>query len=103
MSEPKGRVVFLVDLKPGAEEAFLAAYEQIRHEVAGGVDGHLVDQVCRLRGDGGQWLITSEWRRLEHFLDWERSDGHRELAKPLRECIAGARSLQFDVIAETRS
>ena len=103
MSEPKGRVVFLIDLKPGAEEAFLAAYEQIRHEVAGGVDGHLVDQVCRLRGDDDRWLITSEWQRLEHFLDWERSDGHRELAKPLRDCIASARSLQFDVVEETRS
>ena len=100
---PKGRVVFLIDLKPGAEDAFLAAYEQIRHEVASGVDGHLVDQVCRVREGGDQWLITSEWQRLEHFLDWERSDEHRELARPLRECIASARSLKFDVVEETRS
>jgi heme-degrading monooxygenase HmoA len=100
---PKGRVVFLIELKPGAEEAFLAAYEQIRHEVAGGVAGHVADQVCRLRGDARQWLITSEWERLEHFLEWERSDGHRELARPLRECIARARSLKFDVVEETRS
>jgi heme-degrading monooxygenase HmoA len=103
MSEHKGRVVFLIDLKPGAEEAFLAAYEQIRGQVAGSVSGHLVDQVCRLRDGGDQWLITSEWQRLEHFLAWERSDDHRELAKPLRECIASARSLKFDVVEETRS
>ena len=56
-----------------------------------------------MRGDDDRWLITSEWQRLEHFLDWERSDGHRELAKPLRDCIASARSLQFDVVEETRS
>jgi heme oxygenase (mycobilin-producing) len=99
----KGRVVFLIELKPGAEAAFLAAYEQIRHEVAGGVPGHVADQVCRLRDDPVQWLITSEWERLEDFLDWERSDGHRELARPLRECIARARSLKFDVVEETRS
>jgi len=99
----KGRVVFLIELKPGAEEAFLAAYERIRHQVARGVRGHVADQVCRLRDDAAQWLITSEWERLEHFLEWERSDGHRELARPLRECIAGARSLKFDVVEETRS
>jgi heme oxygenase (mycobilin-producing) len=103
MSATKGRVVFLIELKPSAEDAFLAAYEQIRHAVAGGVGGHLVDQVCRPRDEAGRWLITSEWERLEDFLAWERSDDHRELAKPLRDCIASARSLKFDVIEETRS
>jgi heme-degrading monooxygenase HmoA len=102
MSARKGRVVFLIQLKPGAEEAFLAAYERIRHDVAGGVPGHVADQVCRLRGEEDSWLITSEWETLERFLEWERSDGHRELARPLRECIASARSLKFDVVAETR-
>lgn len=103
MPTRKGRVVFLIELKSGAQEAFLAAYEQIRHEVAHGVTGHLVDQVCRLRDDADTWMITSEWEQLERFLEWERSDGHRELARPLRECIASARSLKFDVVAETRS
>ena len=96
-----GRVVFLIELEPGAEQAFLAAYEQIRHEVAAGVPGHIVDQVCRQRDTPGGWLITSEWESLEHFIAWERSDGHRELAAPLRACIASARSLKFDLVAET--
>ena len=104
MPTAKGRVVFLIDLKPGARDRFLAAYERIRHDVAEGVPGHLVDQVCRLReGDDTSWLITSEWESLEHFLEWERSDALRDLAKPLRDCIAGARSLKFDVIEETRT
>jgi heme-degrading monooxygenase HmoA len=99
---PKGRVVFLITLKPGSIAAFLEAYERIRDDVAG-VRGHIVDQVCRLRdGDDGTWLITSEWQSLECFLAWERSDGHRELAKPLRACIAAARSMTFDVVEETR-
>ena len=46
MSE-KGRVVFLLKLKPGMAEQFLEAYEGVRHEVAGGVKGHIVDQVCQ--------------------------------------------------------
>jgi pimeloyl-ACP methyl ester carboxylesterase/heme-degrading monooxygenase HmoA len=97
----KGRVVFEIELKPGAEDQFLAAYEQIRHEVAEGVPGHLADQVCRLRDGDGTWLITSEWERLERFIEWERSEAHRELAAPLRACIQSARSLKFDVVAET--
>lgn len=97
----KGRVVFLIRLKPGSTAAFLAAYERIREDVAG-VDGHIVDQVCRLRDGDDDWLITSEWRSLECFLEWERSDAHRELAKPLRDCIASARSMKFDVVMQTR-
>jgi heme oxygenase (mycobilin-producing) len=98
----KGRVVFLIRLKPGAAGAFLAAYERIHHDVAG-VRGHIVDQVCRLRDGKDSWLITSEWERLECFLEWERTEAHRELAKPLRDCIASAQSMKFDVIEETRS
>jgi heme-degrading monooxygenase HmoA len=97
----KGRVVFLLRLKPGSAAAFLAAYERIRHDVAG-VRGHIVDQVCRLRDSDDGWLITSEWQSLECFLEWERSEAHRELAKPLRDCIASAQSMKFDVIEETR-
>jgi heme-degrading monooxygenase HmoA len=99
-STRKGRVLFLIRLKPNSAAAFLTAYARIRHEVAG-VDGHIVDQVCRLR-DGEQWLITSEWQSLECFVEWERSESHRELAKPLRDCIASAQSMKFDVIEETR-
>ena len=101
MRTRKGRVVFLIRLMPGAADDFVAAYERIRADVAS-VDGHIVDQVCRMRGEDEEWLITSEWRSLECFLAWERSASHRELAKPLRDCIASARSLQFDVVEETR-
>jgi len=99
----KGRVVFLLQLKPGSQEAFLEAYERIRHEVATTVPGHVVDHLCRLRDDEERWLITSEWRSLEDFYAWERSEGHRDLARPLQECIAAAESLKFDVLAETRA
>ncbi|MEI2774856.1 MAG: antibiotic biosynthesis monooxygenase family protein [Tetrasphaera sp.] len=96
------RVVFLVTVPPEASEAFLAAYERIRLEVADGVDGHIVDQVCRSDDDPAQWLITSEWESLAHFRAWERSEGHRTLVAPMRACMTAAVSLKFDVIAETR-
>ena len=97
----KGRVVFLIRLKPGASEAFLAAYESIRHEVAEGVPGHIVDQVCQSPDDPDSWLITSEWETLDHFIDWESKQEHRDLAKPMRDCMAEANSMRFEVHEET--
>jgi heme-degrading monooxygenase HmoA len=97
----KGRVVFLIRIKPGTEEQFLEAYEGIRHLVAEGVPGHLVDQVCRSPEDPDSWLITSEWESLEQFLEWERTEEHRALVKPLSDCFAEARSLKFEVHEET--
>jgi heme oxygenase (mycobilin-producing) len=97
----KGRVVFLLKIKPGMNEQFLEAYEGIRHVVAEGVDGHLVDQVCQARDDPESWLITSEWESLDHFLAWEATQEHRDLVKPMRDTFAEARSLKFEVREET--
>src|SRR4051812_6457001 len=97
----KGRVVFLLKLKPDHQEQFLEAYEGIRHNVANGVPGHILDQVCASPEDPDSWLITSEWESLEHFLDWERTQEHRDLVKPMRDCFAEARSLKYEVRRET--
>ena len=97
----KGRVVFLIRIKPGSQDDFLRAYGAIRQEVAQGVKGHLLDQVCQSLEDPESWLITSEWESLDDFLDWERTEEHRETAKPMRECMAEARSLKFVVREET--
>jgi len=98
---PKGRVVFILTLEPGSSQRFLDAYEGIRLQVAEGVPGHLVDQVCQDPSDEDSWLITSEWETLEHFLAWERTQEHRDLVKPMRDCFASARSLKYEVVKET--
>ncbi|MFC0505807.1 antibiotic biosynthesis monooxygenase family protein [Micromonospora costi] len=103
MGEQRARVVFLVRVPAERTAAFLAAYEAIRHQVAGGVPGHLVDQVCRSSADPEQWLITSEWASLGDFEAWERSAAHRELVRPMRECFTDARSLRFHIHAQTAS
>lgn len=96
-----GRVVFLVRVPTERTEAFLAAYEAVRHLVADGVPGHRVDQVCRSAVDPEQWLITSEWASLADFEAWERSPEHRDLVRPMRECFTDARSLRFHIHAQT--
>lgn len=97
----KARIIFLVKLQPGRSEEFVLAYEQIRHAVAAGVDGHLIDQVCQAPDDPDSWVITSEWESLEQFLVWEASHEHRTMVEPLRRCFAEARSLRFLVRGET--
>lgn len=95
------RIVFLVRVPAARTEEFLRAYENIRYEVAAGVPGHILDQVCQSPADPEQWLITSEWESLDDFLRWEQSPGHREQAGPMRACMTEARSLKFVVREET--
>lgn len=97
----RARVVFLIRVEPDRTTEFLQAYEQIRHLVADGVPGHVRDQVCRSSTDPAQWLITSEWERLEDFEAWERTQDHRDLVRPMRACFSDARSLRFRIMAET--
>lgn len=97
----KGRVVFMLKIKDGMNDQFLEAYGGIRHEVAQGVPGHLVDQVCQSRDDPQSWLITSEWESLDDFLAWEATQEHRDLVKPMRDTFAEARSLKYEVREET--
>ena len=103
MTTSTARVVFLVKLHPDSEQQFLDAYETVRHEVARGVPGHVVDQLCQSSTEPDSWLITSEWQQLDDFVAWEQSDEHRTMVKPLRDCIAEARSLRFLIRGETRA
>jgi heme oxygenase (mycobilin-producing) len=97
----KGRVVFVLRIQDGKVDQFLQAYNAIRDDVAQGVKGHILDQVCQSPTDPQEWLITSEWESLDDFLDWERTQEHRDLAKPMRDTFAEARSLKYVVREET--
>ncbi|HUY45928.1 MAG TPA: antibiotic biosynthesis monooxygenase family protein [Streptosporangiaceae bacterium] len=100
-AQVRARIVFLIRVPAERAHDFLTAYEKIRYEVAEGVPGHLVDQVCQSPADPEQWLITSEWESLGTFEAWERSPGHRELVRPMRECMTEARSLRFAIRLQT--
>ena len=97
----KGRVVFQIHLKPGREQDFLKAYEAIRHLVAAGVKGHIVDQVCQSIDDPQSWLITSEWESMDAFIEWEKTQEHRDLVKPMRDCWDEAKSTKYTIRVET--
>jgi heme oxygenase (mycobilin-producing) len=61
----------------------------------------VVLRVCRSPSDPLDWLITSEWETLDHFLEWEKTPEHRELVKPMRERFAETKSLKYVVRQET--
>lgn len=106
MTAPRGdlaRVLFLVRVPEDRTGDFLAAYEEIRYQVAAGVPGHRMDQVCQSAADPEQWLITSEWDSLEAFETWEKDEAHRTLVGPLRACFTEARSMRFVIRAQTSS
>ncbi|WP_405581862.1 TcmI family type II polyketide cyclase [Streptomyces sp. NBC_01190] len=94
------RVVLLLDVLDGRQQAFLKAYEQIRHQVAA-VPGHISDQLCQSLGNSSQWLITSEWEDSESFLEWVESAAHRKMVEPLHGCVRDTTSLRFVIAAET--
>ncbi|MDH6114997.1 quinol monooxygenase YgiN [Kitasatospora sp. MAP12-15] len=97
---PRLRVVLLLDVLDGHQERFLAAYEQIRHQVAD-VPGHVSDQLCQSLGNSSQWLITSEWESAEPFLDWVESPAHIKMVEPLHGCVRDTHSLRFVIARET--
>jgi heme-degrading monooxygenase HmoA len=97
---PRLRVVLLLEVHDGHEQDFLAAYEQIRHQVAG-VPGHISDQLCQSLGNAAQWLITSEWESAEPFLRWVESAAHRKMVEPLHGCVRDTNSLRFVIARET--
>ncbi|WP_441245102.1 SchA/CurD-like domain-containing protein [Kitasatospora sp. McL0602] len=94
------RVVLLCDIMDGAQQRFLQAYEQLRHQVAA-VPGHVTDQLCQSIEDPSQWLITSEWESAQPFLAWVDSEAHRAMVKPLHGCVRDTRSLRFSIMRET--
>ncbi|GAA1991048.1 SchA/CurD-like domain-containing protein [Catenulispora subtropica] len=94
------RVVLMCDVVDGAQQRFLDAYEQLRHQVAA-VPGHVTDQLCQSIEDPLQWLITSEWENAHSFLSWVDSPAHREMVKPLHGCVRDTRSLRFTIMRET--
>ncbi|RNG24084.1 SchA/CurD-like domain-containing protein [Streptomyces botrytidirepellens] len=100
LADSRLRVVLLLDVRSGAEERFLRAYDELCQQVAS-VPGHLSDQLCQSIEDPSKWLITSEWESAPPFLAWVDSEAHREMVKPMHGCVEDTRSLRFGILRET--
>jgi heme-degrading monooxygenase HmoA len=96
----KIRFALHVRLKPGQEDTFLRHYGAIRDRVALGVRGNLSHQACQSQEEPLSWIITSEWEDLDSCLEWERSEEHRALVTPLRDCWDEAKLVRYAIRAE---
>ena len=96
----KHRIIFSVHIKPGREKDFFAAFEPIRNLIAEGQPGLIAEQVCQSLDDPQRITITSEWVDLESFQAWEKSERHRQLALPLRDCWDEAKLLKCRVAVD---
>lgn len=94
------RILFMMSVAEEKREDFLAAYEKVRFNVAA-TPGHIRDQICRSPDSPEKWLIVSEWTSTEDFFAWEKSEEHKELVRPMRECYSDPEFRSFTVVAET--
>lgn len=91
-----------VQVKENHEETFLARYDALQQRVAKGLDGHRVHRLAQSVDDPRRWVIESHWDDPESARAWERSDEHRALTLPLRECWDEAQRTAYEVRVETR-
>ncbi|SHN08376.1 cupin domain-containing protein [Actinacidiphila paucisporea] len=94
------RVLFMMKVDEDRREEFLAAYEKVRFSVAA-TPGHIRDQICQAPDDPRSWLIVSEWTTLVDFFTWEKSESHKEIVRPMRDCYSDPEFRSFTVVAET--
>jgi heme-degrading monooxygenase HmoA len=90
------RLVVDVRIKPGTRDDLVRAYGALR-ERAASAPGLISHQLCEASDDPERWLVTSEWETIEHSTAWDRSDDHRRLLAPMRQCFAQASRAAFEV------
>jgi heme-degrading monooxygenase HmoA len=98
---PKLCFILVVRVKDGLEGEFLHRYDLLQRRIGEGLEGHIVHRLCRDLAEPSRWVITSEWESLEASQAWERSEEHRLLTLPLRECWGEAERSSYEVRVET--
>ena len=89
------RMMVFAKVKPGEEEAFEAAFQEVTRKVKG-TPGHVKDELLRdatepkQEGEPTKYILLSEWESIEAFLAWEDAPIHREVTVPMRPFWADA-------------
>jgi heme-degrading monooxygenase HmoA len=82
------RVLVFATIKPGAADAFEAAYGEVTRKVKG-TPGHIHDELLRSADSPDDYILLSEWESRDAFLAWEDAPIHRQTTTPLRPYWAG--------------
>ena len=82
------RVLVFATIKPGAAEAFEAAYGEVTRKVKG-TPGHIHDELLRSEDGPDQYILLSEWESKDAFIGWEDAPIHMNTTTPMRPYWAG--------------
>ena len=98
----RARFVLRARVKAGREDDLVQAYDGMHRRVSQGVPGHIAHQLCQSVDDPLEWIVTAEWEDLDSCLAFNRSDEHRQLIAPLRECFEEGAAAQYVVRVDSR-
>ncbi|QXJ26488.1 antibiotic biosynthesis monooxygenase [Actinomadura graeca] len=90
----------MLHLRAEGEDALLAAYDEIRLQVAE-ADGHLGDQLLQSLEDPRDWVITSEWETAGHYARWAAGHTVDRLAAPIAATSTDRRHSRYAVRRHT--
>lgn len=91
------RVMIQVTVNSGMEEEFERTFRAIAPEID--KSHHLIQhQVIRSLDEPQRFIMLSEWESVDDFDTWERSQGHRDLVRPLTTMWHGAQIKKYEVV-----
>jgi heme-degrading monooxygenase HmoA len=94
------RATLRMQVIPGRDDDFVGAWEKIA-AAAATTDGNLGQ--CLLRGQPGEFVITSDWASREAFSAFERSPEQDALTAGLRELRRSVRMDIAEIVAHVES
>lgn len=91
------RIMVQVTVDEGREEEFERTFRQIAPEI-NTAPGLIQHQVIRAVDDPHRYIMLSEWVSVDAFDTWEKTQGHRELVRPLAAMWHGTQIKKFEVV-----
>ena len=91
------RIMVQVTVDEGKEEEFERTFRGIAPEIEK-APRLIQHQVIRAMDDPHSYIMLSEWESAEDFDTWEKTQGHRDLVRPLTLMWHGARIKKYEVV-----
>lgn len=91
------RIMVQVMVDEGKEEEFERTFRGIAPEIDK-APGLIQHQVIRSLDEDHAYIMLSEWDTVDAFDTWEKTQGHRDLVRPLTTMWHGARIKKYDVV-----
>ncbi|SEM92418.1 antibiotic biosynthesis monooxygenase family protein [Nonomuraea pusilla] len=88
------RMMLFSFVDPEREQEFEAAFSKVRERVAT-MPGHIRDELLRLEGVSGSYVLISEWEKREQFTEWLESPAHDSMTAEMRPYFVRPSEMRF--------